>query len=217
MKDSGVEWLGEVPEKWNISKFRFLGKAIIGLTYSPNDVADENNGTLVLRSSNIQNGIITFDDNVYVSSKISEKLTTKKGDILICSRNGSRKLIGKNAMIDDNSSGLSFGAFTIVFRSDNVDNRYLYWVFNSSLFEYQSGSFLTTTINQLTTGNINDFESPYPPIQEQTTIANYLDQQTAKIDQTIEKAEKAIELLKEKRTALITAVVTGKVDVRECV
>jgi hypothetical protein len=105
-------------------------------------------GTLVLRSSNIQDRKIILDDNVYVQMPIPDELITRKGDILICSRNGSRDLIGKNAQIDEESVGCSFGAFTTLFRSEH--NRYLYYLFNSPLFEYQSGRFLTATINQLT-------------------------------------------------------------------
>ena len=216
-KDSGIEWLGDVPEGWTIKKLKFVGDSIIGLTYSPDDVTDGSFGTLVLRSTNIQNDKISLHENVFVNKIIPPKLMTKCGDILICARNGSRSLVGKNAMMDATSSGLTFGAFTAVYRSYGVNNKYLYWVFNSSLFDCHSGSFLTTTINQLTTGNINSFETPLPSYQQQTTIANYLDTQTAKIDKLIENYQKLIELSKEKRTALITAAVTGKIDVRECV
>lgn len=212
MKDSGVEWLGKVPEGWRVKKLKYLGEAIIGLTYSPDDVVDEGEGVLVLRSSNIQNKKLAFDDNVYVCKGIPEKLRTQKNDILICSRNGSRALIGKNTLIHDDAVGLSFGAFMCVYRSKY--NEYLSKVFNSSLFEYQSGTFLTATINQLTTGNLNGFEVPLPPKEERNAIVAFLDQETAKIDNLIQKAQKAIQLLQERRTALISAAVTGKIDVR---
>ncbi len=213
MKDSGIEWLGEIPEHWTVKKLKHIGEAIIGLTYSPNNIVDENEGTLVLRSSNLQNGGLYYGDNVYVNSYIPNKLITKSGDIVICSRNGSRKLIGKNAMIDKQSAGVSFGAFTSVFRSKQ--NPFVFYILNSSLFKYQSGRFMTTTINQLTTGTLNEFQIALPSDSEQSEIVNYLDDRTSKIDTLINKATKAIELLKERRTALISAVVTGKIDVRE--
>jgi type I restriction enzyme S subunit len=213
MKDSGVEWLGDVPEGWEIKKLKHIGQAIIGLTYSPSNIVDENEGTLVLRSSNLQNGGLYYGDNVYVNSDIPDKLITKNGDIVICSRNGSRKLIGKNAMIDKASAGVSFGAFTSVFRSNQ--NPFVFYILNSSLFKYQSGRFMTTTINQLTTGTLNEFQIALPSENEQSVIVKYLVSKTQKIDTLINKATQAIELLKERRTALISAVVTGKVDVRE--
>jgi type I restriction enzyme S subunit len=212
MKDSGIEWLGQIPEHWKVSKFKFLGEAVIGLTYNPNDIVNEGEGKTVLRSTNIQNNKISLHDNVYVDKVISHKLTTKVGDILICSRNGSRALIGKNAKIDEQSSGMTFGAFTTIFRTSQ--HEYLYWVLNSSLFDYQSGSFMTTTINQLTTGTLNSFETPLPSASEQTEIASYLDNQTQKIDTLIEKSQQTIALLKEGKTALISSAVTGKIDVR---
>lgn len=205
-KDSGLEWLGGIPSHWEIKKLKYLGEAIIGLTYSPDDVVDEGEGTLVLRSSNIQNKRLAFDDNVYVKKEIPEKLKTQKNDILICARNGSRALIGKNALIDESAEGVSFGAFMSIFRSQY--NNYLSKVFNSALFEYQSGTFLTATINQLTTGNLNSFEVPLPPIQERDLIVNFLDHETAQIDTLIAKQEKLIELLKEKRQAVISYAVT---------
>ncbi|MFT5700281.1 MAG: type I restriction enzyme S subunit [Desulforhopalus sp.] len=205
-KSTHLGWLNRIPDHWQIKRLKYLGDAIIGLTYSPNDVVEESKGVLVLRSSNIQNKKLTYEDNVYVDKRVSPKLVTQKGDILICARNGSRALIGKNAQIDDRSTGLTFGAFMSIFRGPLND--YLSQVFNSTLFEYQSGSFLTSTINQLTTGNLNNFEIPLPPEDERAQIANFLDHETAKIDTLIEKQQQLIALLKEKRQAVISHAVT---------
>ncbi|TMO53745.1 restriction endonuclease subunit S [Pseudoalteromonas phenolica] len=205
-KPTHLGWLQQVPAHWEVKRLKYLGEAIIGLTYSPDDVVDCEDGTLVLRSSNIQNKKLAFEDNVYVNKLVPEKLKTQLGDILICARNGSRALIGKNAQIDEVAVGMTFGAFMSVFRSPY--NNYLSKVFNSALFEYQSGSFLTATINQLTTANLNSFEIPLPPESERITISNFLDHETAKIDTLIEKQQQLIKLLKEKRQAVISHAVT---------
>lgn len=205
-KDSGVEWLGEVPEHWEVKRLKYTGEALIGLTYDPAEIVDESSGTLVLRSSNIQGRKIVFDDNVYVSKIIPQRLVTQVGDILICSRNGSRALIGKNAVIDEQSVGMTFGAFMTIFRSKHSD--YLAQVFNSQLFEYQSGAFLTSTINQLTVGVLNNFEVPMPPPSERKLIAAFLDRETAKIDELVTEQQRLMELLKEKRQAVISHAVT---------
>jgi type I restriction enzyme S subunit len=212
MCDSGIEWLGEVPEHWSIKKLKYLGVARNGLTYAPNDIVEQGEGVLVLRSSNVQNMKITFDDNVFVNKHIQERMITKVNDILICSRNGSRALIGKNALIDDDSAGLSYGAFMMIYRSEI--NPYLLYVFNSALFSFQSGTFLTSTINQLTVENIDGFEVPVPPNEEREEIIGYLKNKTKKIDDLIAKAESAVVFIQERRTALISAAVTGKIDVR---
>ena len=100
-----------------------------------------------------------------------------------------------------------------VFRSKF--SSYLYYVFNSHLFEYQSGIFLTSTINQLTVDNLYNFEVPLPPLEEQVAIVAYLDHETDRIDGLIRKIKSSIEYLNEFRAALISAAVTGKIDVRE--
>ncbi len=207
-KDSGVEWLGEVPKNWIVKKLGFVGEAIIGLTYSPDDVVDE--GLLVLRSSNVQNGMISLHDNVFVDKAVPQKLIVKEGDILICSRNGSRDLIGKNALIDKDSEGMTFGAFMTIYRSQI--NQFLFWVFNSYIFSAQSGSFMTSTVNQLTTGTLNSFLVPVPSLREQTQIARFLDHETARIDALIAEQQRLIELLKEKRQAVISHAVTKGLD-----
>ena len=211
MKDSGVEWIGGIPANWSMTKLKYVGKAIIGLTYSPHDVSDT--GTLVLRSTNIQNGQISLHNNVYVTSDIPEKLRTQIDDILICSRNGSRKLIGKNALINENAVNETFGAFTTVFRTRY--SKFIYYVLNSSLFNYQAGMFLTTTVNQLTTGMLNNFDIPLPPEDIQHDLVSYLDNKTRVINSLIEETIISLKLLKERRSALISAAVTGKIDVRE--
>jgi Restriction endonuclease S subunits len=212
-RPSQIEWLRDVPEHWEVKQLRYVGDAIIGLTYEPADVVDEREGILVLRASNVSEGRIVLDDTVFVNKKIPARLLTRIGDILICSRSGSRDLIGKNARIDEHSAGLCFGTFMTVFRSNCSE--YLFYVFNSTLFEYQSAAFLTSTINQLTISNLYSFEVPMPPLRERLAIVDFLDRETAKIDALIAKVKQAIERLQEYRTALITAAVTGKIDVRQ--
>ena len=213
LKPSGVEWLGDVPEHWEVRRIRTLGQAIIGLTYSPQDMVDKEEGRLVLRASNISGGQIVDADNVYVRCPVPDKLILREGDILICSRSGSRNLIGKNARIANTPLGVTFGAFMTILRGANND--YLHQVFNSKLFEYQSGAFLTSTINQLTLGILNDMKIPFPPAGEQQSILQYLNEATQAVDATINRARHQIELMEEYRTRLIADVVTGKIDVRE--
>lgn len=210
--DSGIEWIGEIPKHWEVKKLKFIGVSIGGLTYAPeNIVENESKGTLVLRSSNIQDGKLSLLDNVYVNSEISEKQTLRVGDILICSRNGSQHLIGKNICIDERTEGQTFGAFMMVFRTGNY--KFLNHFFNSPIFTSQSGLFLTATINQLTSSTLNNFYLAIPKsLEEQTNIANYLDHKTAQIDDLIAKKERLIQLLEEERAAVINQAVTKGLD-----
>ncbi|SDR67083.1 type I restriction enzyme, S subunit [Polaribacter sp. KT25b] len=214
LKPSGIEWLGDIPEHWETKRMKFLGDAIIGLTYSPSEMVDEGEGTLVLRSSNVQKGKLAYEDCVYVTTEIPEKKRTRVGDILICSRNGSIKLVGKNALIDEKASNESFGAFMTVVRSPYFE--YLHYYFNSASFKAQSGMFFTSTINQLTTGVLNQIIVSIPKnIKEQNEIVSYIKEETSILDKTISTIEKEITLVEEYKTALIAEAVTGKIDVRE--
>nr|WP_282558663.1 restriction endonuclease subunit S [Providencia rettgeri] len=196
-----------------MKRLKYIGEARNGLTYSPDDVVTQEEGVLVLRSSNIQGARLSFSDNVYVNMDIPIRIRTKENDLLICSRNGSRQLIGKNALITKEAVDMAFGAFMVVFRSKL--NPYLYWVLNSPLFEYQSGSFLTSTINQLTISNLESMEIPLPPECEQEEIKSYLIKKSEYFDDLTSKTLQKINLLKERKTALISAAVTGKIDVRD--
>ncbi len=171
--------------KWEKKKLGAIGDCFIGLTYSPNDVV-ENGGTLVLRSSNIQNGTLAFEDNVYVNAPIADKNFVKENDILICARNGSRSLIGKSALIKKEHEGFAFGAFMSVFRSDQ--NTFLYQLFQTDLFFKQVNEHLGATINQVTTKSLNSFSFLFPNKEEQNKISTIL----GSIDTKIEHAQTLI-------------------------
>lgn len=213
MKKSGVEWLGDVPAHWDIKRLKFLGDIVLGLTYSPENITNEDKGTLVLRSSNIQNGKLVYEDNVFVNSDIPKRMVTTDKDILICSRNGSRSLIGKCALIEKDGLNQTFGAFMTVYRTPY--RKFVYYSLNSEIFKSQLGLFLTSTINQLTTQVLGNFNIAFPPLEEQNSITDYLDQETAKIDRLCETVNQTIGRLKEYRTALITQAVTGKIKVTD--
>ena len=209
MKPSGVEWMGDIPEEWCMKRFKYLGTYRNGLTYKPEELSDS--GILVLRSSNIQNGQIALEDNVYVDSVIKDELKVRKGDILICSRNGSRELIGKNAIIKDDMDA-SFGAFMMIFRSNSPE--YMRYVLNSSVFSYYLASFFTATINQLTANNFGNMKVPFcSNLEEQKGIIDFLDAKCAEIDRIIEKKEQLIEELGSYKKSLIYEYVTGKKEV----
>lgn len=216
MKDSGIEWIGEIPKDWGIRKMKNLGRIINGLTFDPSDVTDEQNGILLLRSGNIQNGKLDFQNNIYIKkSAIDEKKIVNEDDILICSRNGSRNLIGKNAIITENVYA-TFGAFMMLFKTDKYNSRYLYYILNSGVFNYYLGTFLTSTINQLTKNNFDNMQIVFTEdILEQRKIVKYLDNKVKLIDELINNKSKIINEYKSYKKSLIYEYVTGKKEVGE--
>lgn len=212
MKDSGIEWIGEIPENWKLEKLKFLGTVRNGLTYSPEDLSDD--GTLVLRSSNIKKGKVYDADNVYVNMFVPQNLILKENDLLICSRNGSAKLIGKNALINEKYAGSSFGAFMAVFRSKY--NEYIHYVLNSNIFDYYIGSFLTSTINQLTNRNLLNLSIPFPASKtERQQIISFLKKKCSMIDFIIDKKKEQISCLTQYKQSIVYEYVTGKKQVSE--
>lgn len=211
LRESGISWLGDIPAHWELKRLKYVGRAIIGLTFDPANEVTDGSGVLVLRASNVRDQRIVLDDNVYVSTEIPDELRTIERDILICARSGSRALIGKNALIDSTTAGLAFGAFMTVFRSPH--NAFLFYVFNSPLFEYQAGAFSTSTINQLTVETLNGMEVPLPPRVEQDAIVKRLREGLSQLDSVALGVEQTIALLRERRSALIAAAVTGQIDV----
>ena len=138
-----------------------------GLTYSPKDVSES--GTIVLRSSNIQNGEMSYADIVRVDKEIKEKLIVRDSDILVCSRNGSKALIGKSALIGYAEEKMTFGTFMMIIRSSY--NNYLQWFFKSSLFRSQIVQGENTMINQITRYMLDKVTLPFPPEDIQSEIA----------------------------------------------
>ena len=178
----------EIPKGWEWTRIRNISQSYIGLTYSPTDVSSR--GTIVLRSSNIQNGKIVLNDVVRVSKEISKKLQVEKNDIIICARNGSAKLVGKSAVVTDVTEPMTFGAFMAICKTALY--QYVSIFLQSDLFFSQlRGVSGTTTINQLTQNNFNDFWIPIPPANEQKRIVEKLQN----VSPFIERYSKSQEIL----------------------
>ena len=160
-----------------------------GLTYSPSDVSVS--GYLVLRSSNIQNGVLSFDDCVYVDKKVDESLQVKCDDVIMCVRNGSKKLVGKTALIPNNMAMTTWGAFMMIIRS-KLNDTYIFHYLNSQMF-------FTATINQITKGILNEGKLPLPPETARKQISKLL----SLFDVKIQNAEMCLTTLVELKKALL--------------
>ena len=167
----------DIPESWKWVRLGTIGYTNIGLTYNPKDVSAD--GTIVLRSSNIKDGRMDYSDIVRVKEDIPDNKMCQKGDILICVRNGSKRLVGKAAIVDSN--GMSFGAFMAIFRSEC--NPYIYHVINSVYFRNSLlGDTGTTTINQITQDMLKNALVPLPSLAEQKRIVAKIEELLPLID-----------------------------------
>lgn len=207
MKESGVEWIGRIPKHWEVKPLKYTGTFDNGLTYSPNEIVED--GVLVIRSSNIQYSKLIFDDNVFVEIA-PQSLMVQRGDIIICSRNGSADLVGKCAIVEENINA-TFGAFMMRY-TPNIDNRYAFFLLQTAIGSYK-GLFSTSTINQLTKTIIGKMKVPLTEMSEQQQIAAYLDSKMQRFDTAITNCQRQITLLQERKQIIINEVVTGKVRV----
>ena len=167
-----------IPSSWEWVKLSGIAKSNIGLTYRPTDIVST--GVPVYRSNNIRNGKIDTTDLVKVSTKILEKQLLHVGDLLICARNGSRNLIGKNAIISELKEPTSFGAFMAVCRS--AYNQWIRIVLNSEYFDRYLDDSNSATINQVTQKMLLALPIPLPPHQEQHRIVAKIEELFAQLD-----------------------------------
>ena len=187
----------EFQGEWEKKSLGEIGESFIGLTYKPTDVVSEG-GLIVFRSSNIQNGCMDYKDIVRVNKNVKEKLITKKDDLLVCARNGSARLIGKNAILHEIDANQTFGAFMMVFRSDI--NHFVHQLLNTRRYSSQVSENLGARINQITSSDLSSFEFFFPKgNSEMNKIAALLDL----LDERIATQNKIIEDLKKLKSAII--------------
>jgi restriction endonuclease S subunit len=218
MKDSGIEWLGPVPEHWKVHSFRHhLNSVFNGLTA---DQIDRGPDTVaVTRIETISRGVINFEKVGYIRSEDArEDRKLLSGDVLFSNIN-SLNMIGNCARYS--GDGILFaGMNLLVLRPrESINPIWLYWLVKSTQFREEVESLAKPAINQasISQSSICAIPVPTPAYKEQVAIAIFLDHVTAKLDELIGEGDCAIDLLQERRNALISATVTGKIDVRNYV
>ena len=215
MKNSGVEWLGDVPAHWDVSPFKLVMNSIID--YRGKTPEKINSGVFLITARNIKNGIIDYtlsqefiDEDNY--EEVMRRGLPKLGQVLMT----TEAPLGEVAQIDRTDVALAQRVLKFDGKKNKLDNRFLkYFIlskaFQASLYKFATGS----TALGIKSERLSYLKSLLPPITEQTAIADYLDQETAKIDRLCETVNQTIGRLKEYRTALITQAVTGKIKVTD--
>ena len=218
MKDSGVQWIGKIPEGWNTIKIKFTSwlKGRIGWDgLKSSEFIDE--GPFLITGTDFENGHINWNTCVHISEERfqeDELLHIKENDLLI-TKDGT---IGKLAIVENCPEKVSLNSGVMIIRNDSnykyVD-RYMYYLLQSNQFNLwfelsQSGN---STIRHLYQGQFYDFEYTYPSLFEQQQIANYLDNKCKKISKIIEIKKSKIEKLQDYKKSLIYEYVTGKKEV----
>ncbi|QNS15905.1 restriction endonuclease subunit S [Mannheimia bovis] len=209
-KPSGVEWLGEVPEHWEVKPLKFLTTKIVdGSHFTPTYI---DTGVPFLRVTDIQNNDINMENIKYIPQEehleLVKRCNPEKGDLLL-SKNGT---IGVTKVIDWNWEFSIFVSLCLIKFNTKINSTFAHYVFEShSLQEQIFGLTKKNTVTNLHLDKIREFWFIVPTLNEQLGIINFLDKKTEKIDRLISRQQALLEKLSEKRTALITETVCGRV------
>jgi len=217
LKDSGVQWIGEVPEHWEVCKIkqvcRIFGR--IGFRgYTQDDLVDAGEGAITLSPSNMQNGKMNFNKCNYLTWKKyyeSPEIMINDGDILFV-KTGST--YGKTSIVENLPMEATINPQIVVLKEIKMNNYFLYYLLLTEIVQGQvSCSVGGSTIPTLSQESISNYVIPFPPLTEQRAIADWLDAKCADIDATIALKEQKQEKLKAYKKTIIFEYVTGKKQV----
>ena len=206
MKDSGIEWLGDIPSHWKIIKFKFIADI-----YNGNSISDSEKDTYTLKTNipyiatkdvGLEFGIVDYENGLWVPQNSNFKIAPK-GATLLCIEGGSAGK--KKAFI---TRDVAFVNKLCAFVSKKFDNKFLFHFVNSSTFNFQFDKNLSGLIGGVSLGSIKNFFAIFPPLDEQKKIAAFLDKKCTAIDSALDAAKKLVEKLREYKKSLITETVT---------
>lgn len=213
MKDSGIEWIGNIPEDWKLTRLKFLLKS--NLLYGANESGIPYSPFLprFIRITDIvENNKLTSDNKLSLSIERAENYLLKEGDILFA-RSGAS--VGKTFLVESQNTNDAFAGYLIKASfKNNVISKFVYYYTLSSAFEAWKNSIkIQSTIQNIGADKYNNLLLPIPSKYIQQEIVSYLDEQTSRIDKLIEDKTKLFEELEAYKKSLIYEYVTGEKEV----
>lgn len=216
MKDSGVEWLGEVPAHWVRTPLKFTVDAIIDTEHKTVEFHDDGE-YMVARTSNIKFGKLQTEDAKYTDEagyiEWTRRGVPEPGDIIL-----TREAPAGEACIVPGSPAICLGQRTVLLKinKSKLDSRYGLWsIYGGLASEFISDLAQGSTVSHFNMSDIGNIPILLPTLQEQGDIAGFIDDRVSRLDALTAEAQTTIALLQERRSALISAAVTGKIDVRQ--
>ena len=218
MKDSGVEWLGEVPVHWVVSKIGFRARLQGGFAFSADMFTAV--GVPIVKMNNLKRGALELSEAAYVGEEFcDDRFALHVGDVLfgMSGSIGPTGSLGNYAVVSeyDIPAMLNQRVGRFVLNSEEVHSGFMMCVLCSRHFNEQVQLLVTGTAQfNISSEQVQSCLSVFPPVHEQAQIARFLEQETSRFDTLLSEAESGIAFLNERRSALISAAVTGKIDVR---
>ena len=218
MKDSGVEWIGEIPKHWKVKRLKHITKKV-GSGKTPSGGAESyvSEGVIFLRSQNVHNDGLRLGDVVRIAPEVDEEMRGSRvfpNDVLL---NITGASIGRACIAPSNIEPANVNQHVCIIRLNDLRfPEFISFLMTSDSLQYQVRFFQTGAGREgLNFSQIGNFAFALPPADECKIIVDYLGSYGEKIDHLVSETKKSIELLKEHRTALISAAVTGKIDLRD--
>lgn len=213
LKDSGINWIGEIPEHWEVKRLKDVSNIFTGNSISDKSLFEINKDAynyIATKDINIHTKEVNYDNGVYIPKTDKSFKVTKKNTSLICLEGASA---GKKLTFVDREVAFVNKLCAIKSFDKNVFDKYIFYSLQTDLFNSQFFELLSGLIGGVSLGLLKYFNILVPAIKEQQQTANYLDTKTTLIDKIVKNIETQITTLKELRKTLINEVVTGKVKV----
>lgn len=211
MKDSGIEWIGEIPKDWIVIRLKYC---FSGFTNGTSDTQLSSGESFypVTRIETISSGEINLDKIGYVAFSKKQYLL-KTGDILVSNIN-SIKYLGNCAIVRDGYKLYHGMNLLRIVPSDYIDNGYAYYLFKSNVLKFPMEKYCKPAINQASVSatTIKNFFIPFPALAEQQQIANFLDTKCSEIDAIAEDIQKEITLLEDYKKSLVYNVISNGIN-----
>ena len=214
MKNSGVEWIGEIPEDWEVSKTKYLTKLYTGNSIKDEEknlYEDKADAVPYISSKDINATFSTtnYENGMYVKHFDNSFVRAPAGSTLMCIEGGSA---GKKKTFLNQE--VCFVNKLCCFSPIKIDSKFLFYSLNSPNYEEEFRFNISGMIGGVSVGKLNQFILPKPPKSTQQRIASYLDKKCSKIEETIQNQQQVIEKLKNYKQSLITEAVTGKIKIQ---
>jgi type I restriction enzyme S subunit len=219
MKDSGVEWLGEVPEHWIVTQLRHFTKSLPGFAFSSEGFIQDESKWKLLRGVNVGVSCIRWDDTLYWDRQVDDRLdqyVLSPGDLVVgLDRPMIKEGLRVARIAQEDCPCMLLQRVAAVKDSKDLSNDYLFFLLSSPYFLAHFEPETTgVSVPHISTGQIDSFVVPIPPPKEQAEVVAFLSVELKAIQRLTEESSRSISLLQERRSALISAAVTGQIDVR---
>jgi type I restriction enzyme S subunit len=215
MKDSGIEWLGEVPEHWEVKRLKQLATNLTDGEHISPALSEE--GVPLLSAKDVRDWLIDYDVNKFVSidnaTLFWKRCRPERGDVLVVSRGAT---VGRIGVVERDIAFCLMGSVILCKPKREYESEFLYFALNAKHSQISLWFSSASSAQQaIYIRDVAEVPVPIPPFTERVAISSFLNAEVAKIGSLTTEANRAIELLQERRSALISAAVTGKIDIRK--